>query len=161
VRKGNKLIALENSLGKFADKDGWGLKRAETEKDTSEPKQIPFAGSDRRGIAGAIPGAIFKVKMDPTHPLAFGFEENYSTLKTTTRSYQLLEKGWDVGIIDGFPKHLGFVGSKAKSKLKDSLVFGVKPMGGGSVIYLVDNPVFRAFWAEGGRLLGNAIFMKI
>ena len=31
------------------------------------------------GVAGTIPGAIYKVEMDDTHPLAFGYNKNYFT----------------------------------------------------------------------------------
>ena len=42
---------------------------------------------------------------------------------------------------------------------KGSLVAGVHNMGRGSVVYLVDNPLFRAFWKSGHRLFDNAVFL--
>ena len=38
-------------------------------------------------------------------------------------------------------------------------VFGVENMGRGRVIYLADNPLFRAFWYNGKLLFGNAVFI--
>ncbi len=52
----------------------------------------------------------------------------------------------------------GFVGSEAKEKLKNSLTFGIEQMGKGSLIYFVDNPLFRAFWENGKLFFVNAIF---
>jgi hypothetical protein len=53
----------------------------------------------------------------------------------------------------------GFVGQKAKEKIKDGLLFGVQSLGRGSVVYLVDDPLFRSFWENGKLLFSNAVFM--
>jgi hypothetical protein len=39
------------------------------------------------------------------------------------------------------------------------MVFGVESMGRGNVVYLADNPLFRAFWRNGKLLFGNAVFI--
>jgi hypothetical protein len=38
-------------------------------------------------------------------------------------------------------------------------VFGVEDKGQGQVVYLVDNPLFRAFWENGKMVFANAVFM--
>jgi len=38
------------------------------------------------------------------------------------------------------------------------LIFGEEEMGKGSFIYLVDNPLFRAFWENGKLFFVNSIF---
>jgi hypothetical protein len=38
-------------------------------------------------------------------------------------------------------------------------VFGVEEQGRGAMIYLVDNPLYRAFWHQGHFLFANAIFL--
>ena len=43
--------------------------------------------------------------------------------------------------------------------LNNSLVFGEERLGSGSVIYMVDNTMFRSFWENGKLFLVNAIFM--
>jgi hypothetical protein len=52
----------------------------------------------------------------------------------------------------------GFAGDAAKSKLGKSLVFGEERMGRGSIIYMADDPLFRAFWQNGKLFFANAIF---
>jgi hypothetical protein len=51
------------------------------------------------------------------------------------------------------------VGSSLKSKLKDGMIFGAQPLGGGQIIYLADNILFRNFWENGKLLFCNALFM--
>ena len=53
----------------------------------------------------------------------------------------------------------GFVGSALKDKLNDALVFGVQDMGGGKIVYLADNLMFRSFWENGKLMFCNAVFM--
>jgi hypothetical protein len=53
----------------------------------------------------------------------------------------------------------GFVGIKAQENFRESMVFGVESMGRGTVVYLADNPLFRAFWRNGKLLFGNAVFI--
>ncbi len=53
----------------------------------------------------------------------------------------------------------GFASTEARRQLEQSLVFSAQPMGNGAAIYLVDNPLFRAFWQGGKLLLANAVFL--
>jgi hypothetical protein len=53
----------------------------------------------------------------------------------------------------------GFVGQKSKEKIKDGMLLGVQRMGRGTVVYMVDDPLFRSFWENGKLLFSNAIFM--
>ena len=53
----------------------------------------------------------------------------------------------------------GFAGFKAVDKLENSLVFGVEKKGQGEIVYMVDNPLFRAFWENGKLLFSNAVFL--
>lgn len=162
VRSGGKLIAIGAALSGFVDKSGFGLsyKSATSNNEPSAPHQDhSYGGAERRSIADAIPGAIFSVNMDTSHPLAFGLEDTYFSLKTSTSAYAPLSSGWNVGAIDDDPMINGFVGSNAKEKMKNTLVYGVKRHGGGQLVYLVDNPLYRGFWENGVFLFSNALFM--
>ena len=43
--------------------------------------------------------------------------------------------------------------------LEKSLVYGVEQKGKGTLVYLVDDPLFRSFWENGKLLFSNAVFM--
>ncbi|MNY67989.1 hypothetical protein D3C86_2056810 [compost metagenome] len=66
---------------------------------------------------------------------------------------------WNVGVIGENGLVSGFVGYKAKSKLKNTLIFGVEESGRGQIVYLADNPLFRSFWESGKLLFSNAVFL--
>lgn len=162
VRSGGKLIAIGAAVSSLVDQPGSGLsyKSATSDNEPSAPHQDhSYAGAERRSIADAIPGAIFSVKMDTSHPLAFGLDETYFSLKTGTSAYAPMDSGWNIGTIGDDPMISGFVGSNAKEKMKNTLVYGVKRHGGGQLVYLVDNPLYRGFWENGTFLFSNALFM--
>ena len=107
-----------------------------------------------------MPGAIYRIKLDNTHPLGFGLPNYYYTLKLDDNIYDYLgDNGWNVGTIkkDGYVA--GFVGQKSKEKIADGMLLGVQNIGRGTVVYMVDDPLFREFWENGKLLFSNAVFM--
>jgi hypothetical protein len=169
VRKGGKIIALEKAVVEMSRNDwdftlkGEEEKRAE-EKKTEEKKDDytklkKYENRERDEVANSTPGSIYKVEMDISHPLGFGYKNGFFTLKQDDRIYEFLKGGWNVGVIKKDNYVSGFTGSKAKEKLKDGTLFGVINVGKGSVVLLADNPMFRSFWENGKLLVCNAVFM--
>lgn len=163
VRSGGNLIAIDNALRVFADQEGFNLKTAITEvpKDTITSKTIAYADRQKESAKNLISGSIFKTNIDTTHPLAFGYSDTYYSLKIGSDAYALLDRGYNVGYLDAEPKRVsGFAGEAALKDLSNSLVFGVEPMGRGTITYMVDDPLFRAFWENGKLFFANALFLN-
>ncbi len=160
VKSGGKLIAIGNAVGTFAGKEGFNLKENKPEKkdSTAVPQITPYNKRERESIKNLITGSIVKTKVDYTHPMAFGYDDTYFSLKLSNDSYSFLSEGYNVAYIKDPEFVSGFAGSEAVKKLKNSLVFGEEPMGRGSIIYMVDNPLFRAFWQNGKLFFVNAVF---
>lgn len=168
IREGGKLIALENAVALLADQKGFALKKKAEKKedkdkaDAKEKETIKiYANRDRDAIRSMIPGAIFKLNLDNTHPLGFGLPDYYYSLKLNDDIYDLLdnEDGWNVGTIKKNSYVSGFAGVQSKQKINNGLLLGVQSLGRGSVIYMVDDPLFRSFWENGKLLFSNAVFM--
>jgi len=161
INKGGKLVALEGAVGQLAKTD-WAIK---SKKVDDSDKKDPYDALDiyeereREFIKSNIPGSIFKVQLDNTHPLAFGYPNFYYTLKQDDALYEFIkEGGWNVGVLKKDSQVSGFVGSSLKAKLNDALVFGVQDMGSGKIVYLADNLLFRNFWENGKLMFCNAVF---
>ena len=118
-----------------------------------------YVERERENVSTNISGAIYKVDLDNTHPLGFGFPKFYHTLKLDDKVYNFLSNGWNVGVIKKEGHVAGFVGIEVKKKLVDGLIFGVQEIGNGTVIYMADDPLFRSFWENGKLLFSNAVFM--
>jgi len=159
VRSGGKIIALENAVGQMAAE--WGLKQ-KTDKDDEKGEYLDvkkYGDRERSYLPNSIPGAIYKMDLDNTHPLGFGYPDFYYTLKQDGVLFEFMKGGWNVGVLKKDAYVTGFAGYKVKNKLKDGMLFGVQDMGGGSVVYLSDNPLFRNFWENGKLLFSNAVFL--
>jgi hypothetical protein len=164
VRGGGKLIVMEGAAAQLAGKKGFDLKTKEepkkNEKDINPYDDLKiYENRERESVRANIPGAIYRVDLDSTHPLGFGFPGFYHTLKLDDKVYQFLSSGWNVGVLKKDNYVTGFVGAQAKKKLVDGLLFGVEDMGNGTVVYLADDPLFRSFWENGKLLFSNAVFM--
>ncbi len=167
VQEGGKIIAMENAVQQLSKSD-WGLKQKNTEdkKEDEKDKKEDYSAlhryenRERDDLVNSTPGSIYRVELDNSHPLAFGYPDYYYTLKQDENVYEFLkEGGWNVGIIRKDNYISGFTGSKAKEKLKDGLIFGVQELGRGQIVYLADDVLFRSFWENGKLLFCNAVFL--
>ncbi|MFK7843715.1 MAG: M14 family metallopeptidase [Rhodothermales bacterium] len=165
IRQGGRLVAFESATAFLAGKEGFNLEKkeeSEAEEDSLLHAQRRYEDRERRGISDEIPGAIYRVNLDNSHPLAFGYPDVYFTMKRNTNIYAYLEndRDWNVGVIPEDGHLSGFVGANVKEDLKEGMVIGVQRMGQGDVVYFADNPLFRGFWYNGRLLVANTLFMK-
>ena len=164
IQKGGKLIAMGSSVGLFNGKEGFGISiNNELEKEEIEDdldlKLQPYDQREINNVKNFITGSIYKVTIDNTHPMAFGYSDTYYSLKQGKQSYQFLDSGYNVGYLKGDAVSVsGFSGKEAIKTLKNSIVFAEKRMGSGSIIYLVDDVLFRSFWENGKLFFINSIF---
>jgi len=165
INKGGRVVALEGAVGALSKAEfGIKIKKGDEpeKKDEKETYEVlkKFEERERDFIPTITPGSIYKVELDNTHPLAFGYPDYFYTLKMDDNVYDFIkEGGWNVGVIKKDNQVAGFVGSKLKNKLKDGLVFGVQQMGNGTISYLTDNIMFRNFWENGKLMFCNAVFL--
>ena len=160
IRSGGTLLAIENALNSFADKKGFSLIKKKATQNSTQATLTPFADRERKNIATLITGSIFKSNVDNTHPLAFGYKTSYFSLKLSGNSYEYLKEGNNIAYFDADAKNIsGYAGSKAIKNIPKSLLFGEEQIGNGSIIYMVDNPLFRSFWENGKLFIANAIFL--
>ncbi|MDN3586994.1 M14 family metallopeptidase [Pedobacter aquatilis] len=161
INRGGKLILMEDAIESVLDKKGFDIKKKEAvvKKDAKpEPSKLLFKDKDRDDYENSIPGAIYKINMDASHPFAYGLGKNYYSLKTDSKIYEPLTKGWNVGQLTDKSLMAGVVGKKVREELKTGLLIGVQHSGRGSIVYLANDPLFRNFWEGGKTLFGNIIF---
>lgn len=159
TRAGGTLIAIGNALNSFADKEGFQLKKKTSGDKITDANLIPYANRERNYVKNLITGSVFNSTVDTTHPLAFGYDNTYFSLKLSETSYEFLHQGNNVAYFDENTTTVsGFAGYKALKKVPKSLLFGEERKGKGSIIYMVDNPLFRSFWENGKLFVANAVF---
>lgn len=159
IKDGGKLILTENAANQASSLEwGFKLKKAEEKDDSLYAAVKKYADRDRQSVVNNIPGAVYKMQLDNTHPVDFGYPEYYYTLKQNDNVYEFLKDGWNIGTIRKQKQVAGFVGSRVKENVKDGVLIGEMPMGKGSVVFFADDPIFRSFWENGKMMFCNAIF---
>lgn len=157
IKNGGRVVAMGYALELFAGTDDFKLRSLSDDSPEDSLGLSDYAMQERQYASGEIPGAIFRARMDTSHPLAYGFSGDYETLVRSSRGY-MLPHGYQVALLDENPVPLnGFAGQGALSKIGGKLVVGMEQYGRGSVVYLPDNPLFRSMWDQGKLLVINAL----
>ena len=163
VRGGGRLVALDRAASWLVGKDGFSLKAPE-KADPADSTQTRveleerYADRERARTPRSNPGAVFSIDVDPTHPLAYGFGPSTWLLRLQSDGPPVMigSSAWNTGTIGG--RVSGHVGYEAEAKMPETLSFGSESMGSGTVVYLLDDPIYRGFWYAGRLLMANAIF---
>jgi hypothetical protein len=169
VKKGGRVIALENAgslfsaekttaLAKALDTRTAEQKAAEKKEKSDDPALLKKFESERRySLSERSAGSIYKVKLDDTNPYVFGLGSYWFVMKRSA-GYPFLSAGYNIGYILDKDPISGFAGFKYKDKIKNTIVIGSEKIGAGEVVYITDDPIFRAFWKSGRVLVGNVVF---
>ncbi|NND70135.1 MAG: zinc carboxypeptidase [Rhodothermales bacterium] len=161
IRRGGKLIALESAARFLDGVSGFRVKR----KSPADPDSTTGGRLDRYEdrfrdrVSENVTGALFRVRVDSSHPLAFGYEDSYVTLKRSTNTLEYLTRGWNVAVVEEDRPVSGFMGHKAGERVRESLLWGHETLGSGDVVYFADSPIYRGFWHSGMLALANAVFL--
>lgn len=160
VSNGGKLILMENAIAAFAGKKPFLIKKKEEPKTDETKADHAYSDRGHGDFSNAIPGAIYKVYLDQTHPIAFGIGKYYYTLKTDANIYEQLESGYSLGLLKANSYVAGVAGAKVKSKISSGMLYGTQEIGKGQVLYFGTELIFRNFWEVGKQMLTNAVFLR-
>lgn len=158
LNAGGKLILIGDAIDGLVGKKPFDLKKKEPAKNEDKGDvDKKFVSKDN--FQNAIPGAIYKVFLDQSHPLSFGLGKYYYSLKTDDKIYEPLTNGYSVGMLKDKSYLAGVAGDKVKAKLVSGMLFGTQSVGKGTVVYLTDDVLFREFWENGKQMFVNSLFL--
>jgi hypothetical protein len=160
INRGGKVIVMEEAISSVMGIKPFEIRKKESDSaDHKEEWSRSYGEKDRDDMKEAIPGAIYKVSIDKSHPMAMTLGDYYYTLKTDDKIYAPLTKGWNVGVLKPNAYVAGVVGENVRKKLDKGLLFGVQPSERGNIIYLSTDLLFRSFWEGGKQLFVNTLFL--
>jgi len=165
VEAGGTLIATEDAAPYFtAGRSGFtDVKMIDNQPDsTEEAKYLRY--EERENYYGwkRIPGSALNVTLDDSHPLAFGLDEHVYSIKFDSDALLADPDLQAVGYYERDPARLkasGYVSQENEQKLAGHVFAAVKPMGQGSVVFLLDNTQYRMFWRGPSRMVQNAVML--
>ncbi|MFT5437822.1 MAG: hypothetical protein ACI840_002482 [Ulvibacter sp.] len=157
AEKGGTVIGYKDS-GRWLNSNELLKMEFITKKDSARNISFEQRG-DYRG-AQVIGGAIFKTKIDRSHPIAFGYKNDHLPIFRNSTLFLKPDKNSynnPITYTDS-PLLSGYISKPNLEKLKNTVAFKTQGLGKGQVVYFTDNTNFRAFWYGTNKLLMNAIF---
>lgn len=160
VQDGGTLIGIQSGAEWPIDNGLVSLDERELNVD-SLMQDLPYADLSNVYRAQGIGGSIFQVELDPTHPVAYGYEETVPVFRSGTDFYDSSdEPGASVGTYhEAEPRLSGYVSHEQLEQLRGAASIEAHEVGGGEVILFMDNPNFRAFWHGTNGLFLNAVLL--
>jgi len=157
TKSGGTMIAYRSAVNwmkknKFID--------FKTKENKMTAQDISFGErGDFRGAQG-IGGAIFEVKLDRSHPIAFGYKDDKIAMFRNTTIFMEADEQSYKNPIQYTEKPLlsGYISKPNLDSIASTVPFKHSSLGRGEVMLFTDNTNFRAFWYGTNKLLMNAIF---
>lgn len=160
VNSGGILIMTGNALRSAGDLGLVTLKARVTENKNKD-QWIPFGEKRDRARAKNISGSLFKVRLDNSHPIAFGYDnEEMAVFRRGTRFYDSLP-GSDtpVRFSDDYLVS-GYIPADLGDKPAGASYLSVRRSGRGKVILFSDSPNFRSYFWGTNKFVANALFFS-
>lgn len=160
IQKGGIAIARGTALNWLALQGIASFSFVASVPEENGPVQKPYENLANEAGARVTGGAIFKAKLDITHPLGYGysspdlfvFKSGNQFLETSKNPYA------NPMVYAEAPLASGYIHPSNLEKIENTGVIQVVSVGRGRVIGFVDNPNFRAFWFGTNKLFLNAVF---
>ena len=157
IKEGGSLVAYRSAI-KWINKNK--LATVDLKSFEREAKGIEFGQKADYNGAQNIGGAIFNTRIDRSHPINFGVEQNMLPMFRNSRIFVEPDKQSFNNPIQytGNPLLSGYISKQQLNLLTGSVPFKFIKKGNGNIILFTDNTNFRAFWYGTNRLFSNALF---
>lgn len=154
-RRGNTIIGYETGNNWLARNK---LAEIEFVPETADKRKEGIytnRANDRQ--ARQIPGSIFQVRLDLTHPLCFGYTRPLLPVFKSTTSVAVMDQDIysNPAVYTSDPLLSGYCTPNNIERIKNSPFASVHS---GRVVSLYDNTNFRAIWYGTSRIFLNAVF---
>lgn len=135
------------SKGGESPKGGGGNGGKKAESETKSVAPLPYGEYHDREDRKRTSGAIFRVRLDRTHPMGFGFQDETLPVFRNSNLVMLASKSPYATPLRYHEDPLisGYVHPENLERFRSSAEIVAEKVGRGEVIALVDNPNFRAF----------------
>lgn len=160
ISNGGTVLAFENA-GKFLSSAGITKTIYKSdESKTDSTALLPYYLRSDEVRAKEMPGSIFEARIDPTHPLCYGYKtKTISIFKANTLFMDQNNNPYDSPVLlTDNPLQSGYLYREYKEKLKGNAIVNIENIGRGKVITYSDNMNFRAFWFGTSKLFLNGLF---
>ena len=159
VSAGGVLVATKSGSAWAAEQKLIDIEFMESPK-TENVEQRDYSELDKDDAQKVIGGSIFATDVDISHPLAFGYQRSFMpSFRNHTRIMKPSQNPY--GTVVRYTKEpllSGFVSDENLERIAGSAMMVAERKGQGSVVLILDNPVFRGYWYGSSRLFINSLY---
>ena len=158
VQNGNTLITIKSGA-EWAIKNGLTKHKLITDSVFSSTRQYYDRAVEIEG-AKVLGGSIFKVDLDTTHPIGYGYSNKFvSVFKNSLTFFQKSTNPYNtVAQYLNEPLVGGYVHPTTLKKMRNNPSILIGQEGLGRVVLFADEPNFRGAWYGTNKLFLNALF---
>ena len=174
IESGGTLISVGTAVDLVAKAKLAGIEKISGDNGSGDPAtalngsrpELPERRAYEDGAHDAalklVRGAIFRTKVDLSHPLGYGFPDDELPVFRTHRHFVASSRNPYATpmVYTAEPLLSGYISSQNLEKLRNSAAAVVYREGKGRVIVIADRLAFRAGWYGTNRLLANAVFFS-
>lgn len=155
-KAGGALITTDEGTRWAIEHKLVNAKLREVPKDAEE---IAYKDVRAKRQLDSIPGTIFELNLDNSHPVAYRNDPVMAVMRSHTYFVERSpEPGVNVAVYSDNPLLSGYASQKNIDLIKGSLAIIAYRQGSGAVVGFVDDPAFRAHWHGTSSLFINAVF---
>jgi hypothetical protein len=164
VNEGGVLIGQKSAVTWFA-KNNWIENKPVSKEaiDSAFPtKDMAFSDQDALAAKKLVAGAVYQSKIDLTHPLFFGFEQDTLPLfKTSNLVLNVNDNPFeDIATYTDKPLVAGYSADEMQALIRNTAAIVAVKKQKGLVIGFVDNVHFRGYWDGTNKLTANALYLS-
>jgi hypothetical protein len=155
--RGGAIWAADSGLASARLLDRPGKDAAE---DASAGDRPAYAERVRIAATNDISGAVFELRVDPTHPIGFGYESGESHVHRAGVN-AFLSAPDRFRTVAWYPETAlvsGYASSANEARLAGATAVFAERRGQGAVVLFADDPLFRGYWLASEKMFLNALF---
>ncbi|HBH25529.1 MAG TPA: zinc carboxypeptidase [Cytophagales bacterium] len=158
ARSGGTIVAQKSAIPWLAQQKLSTLQLKRNGYDSLA--KMNYLEYDRWRDSKRIGGAIFKTRIDPTHPLCYGYTSQFLPVFRNSTLFLEGQKYLYESPVQYTQKPLisGYISKDNLNQLKGTPAVQINRIGKGRVIAFTDNHNFRAFWYGTNKLFLNSLF---
>jgi hypothetical protein len=164
VKAGGVIVGQKSALRYFAQHKWLDVEVVSRESidNAFDESELSYKDGASLYARKLVAGAVFEAKIDKTHPLFYGYDDD--TLPMFKTNNMIVEASNSPFVTPARytdePLMAGFSDDAMVALMAESTAVTTQKMGRGVVIGFTDNTQFRGYWYGTNKMLANAIYQS-
>ncbi len=159
IQNGGNLIAYKNANQWISSQKIIDIKFKRSARIDSS-KTVNYLNMRKLRSIHSVSGAIFEIKLDLTHPLAYGYHNKSIPVFKSSSSAVIPPRNVLSSPMNytSDPLISGYASTENQDRIKDTPFLMIHSSGRGKIVSILDNTNFRGVWYGTSKIFANSVF---